>query len=587
MWTASSRYDYFGSVNKDAPEIATVDFVSIRKVLASGTFLVPDFQRPFAWSTEHVQEFWDDIVDPTRKAPYFIGPVVIFQLDAAGPVYGVVDGQQRLTTLVLLLSVLREKAVELGMQKIASDIAGLLLDGGTTPRLDSHSSGEVLRAAQQGESEQNLQLRLRGRKHKRIREARVELRARVDAEFAPLTTARARRARFDRLTKAILELRVIRSELADPLRAFTFFETLNSRGADLETVDLLKNLLFERRTQGGGSSDSIRDAWDAFVGQLTRRNIASKTMLYHWWLSRRGYVTKRAMYSAIRAEHITIGPVQALDVVNEMEVAARAYSVIARPRAGDWSNQLQDVRHLLDLIGKYGVAQPRPFLLALVMAKRGEGSGRTSEIVSAKRVRQALSAIEAFHLVYNAISKKTSLPEISRAYADRAVELSESSDRLPANGAVLGLVGDLRGSGHLPTREVFVATIVDSPRYVSRAGANRVILRVLELWNAANGVSMAGREQLTIEHWQPRSESDPWANTVGNLALLPAPTNNVDFADKSPLEKWQLLQDGSVDTGGLYVSDLTPEWNRAAVEERARLIGHAIYDYLERSLKVS
>jgi len=50
----------------------------IRNVLSSGYYRIPRFQRPYSWTRENTQEFWDDVV---RDSPpdYFIGSMVVFK----------------------------------------------------------------------------------------------------------------------------------------------------------------------------------------------------------------------------------------------------------------------------------------------------------------------------------------------------------------------------------------------------------------------------------------------------------------------------------------------------------------------------
>lgn len=90
-----------------------VDQKNIRLLLADkkADFLIPDYQRPYAWSEEECQTLWEDIFDfaiPEGDATkfnseeeYYLGPIVTFKND--NNKLEVIDGQQRLTTLMLLL----------------------------------------------------------------------------------------------------------------------------------------------------------------------------------------------------------------------------------------------------------------------------------------------------------------------------------------------------------------------------------------------------------------------------------------------------------------------------------------------------
>jgi len=76
-------------------------------------FSIPQFQRPYAWTTEQAGELLEDIitfmndgdVQPDKLPPYFLGSIVLIK--GGDPKSEVIDGQQRLTTLTILLSVLR------------------------------------------------------------------------------------------------------------------------------------------------------------------------------------------------------------------------------------------------------------------------------------------------------------------------------------------------------------------------------------------------------------------------------------------------------------------------------------------------
>ena len=77
-------------------------------------FNVPLYQRPYAWTTEQVDELLDDLLTALRRdpaTPYFLGSIVLIKGED-DPRSQVVDGQQRLTTLAMTFCVLRELMVE-------------------------------------------------------------------------------------------------------------------------------------------------------------------------------------------------------------------------------------------------------------------------------------------------------------------------------------------------------------------------------------------------------------------------------------------------------------------------------------------
>ncbi len=85
----------------------------LRKVF-SEQYVIPIFQRPYSWEKDECEKLWDDIVDfhdtKSAKDKYFLGNIVLHPLEENENVYAVIDGQQRLTTLLILIKALHSKA---------------------------------------------------------------------------------------------------------------------------------------------------------------------------------------------------------------------------------------------------------------------------------------------------------------------------------------------------------------------------------------------------------------------------------------------------------------------------------------------
>ena len=69
-------------------------------------FIVPRYQRPYAWNLEQITEFWSDLI--TNNEPYFLGSFVFCTENEDQDNYvQIIDGQQRLLTITILMAVLR------------------------------------------------------------------------------------------------------------------------------------------------------------------------------------------------------------------------------------------------------------------------------------------------------------------------------------------------------------------------------------------------------------------------------------------------------------------------------------------------
>lgn len=91
-------------------------------------FEIPDYQRPYRWGTDEALQLLDDLEECLERDlgdPYFLGSLVLVQRSEAE--FEVIDGQQRLTTLTILFSVLRD----LSTGQLAGELADLVLEPGS------------------------------------------------------------------------------------------------------------------------------------------------------------------------------------------------------------------------------------------------------------------------------------------------------------------------------------------------------------------------------------------------------------------------------------------------------------------------
>lgn len=77
----------------------------IDELLKGGTFIIPRFQRAYSWEPDQINQFWYDVTENLSEA-YFIGSMVVYKVERSS--LAVVDGQQRLTTITILLCAIRE-----------------------------------------------------------------------------------------------------------------------------------------------------------------------------------------------------------------------------------------------------------------------------------------------------------------------------------------------------------------------------------------------------------------------------------------------------------------------------------------------
>ena len=209
-------------------------------------FRVPVFQRPYSWTRAECHELLGDIIGLAERktsSTHFIGSVVYVQdgLGSAsnGTAYRLIDGQQRLTTLLLLLAALRQRARDLGPGH---------------ERLEHLTRHYMLN--DQGSGEMRYKLRLTDADH-------PTLRALLDETAFPLEPSTRLRENFEylrdhlepedqpeRIFDALTRLLVV-EVILDPHNdnPQLIFESLNSKGLSLTQADLVRNFVLLDRAE--------------------------------------------------------------------------------------------------------------------------------------------------------------------------------------------------------------------------------------------------------------------------------------------------------------------------------------------------
>lgn len=218
---------------------------TVRDILYTGDqYIIPFFQRSYLWEKKHWDQLRKDIwalMETEAKNVHFLGPLVCMRTqNVPGAVtgYQLIDGQQRLTTLTVLLAALRDVAMTRKISSIAEDVTENYLlhkrQQGTDrykvlPRVGDR---EALTAIVEGNDATAFQERRIFQAWRYFRR-NVEHWARKDAE-----------AQLRRLFETIchrLSLVVVTIDGENP---YEIFESLNATGLPLEESDLIRNFVF-------------------------------------------------------------------------------------------------------------------------------------------------------------------------------------------------------------------------------------------------------------------------------------------------------------------------------------------------------
>lgn len=249
---------------------------SIEEAFRECFYIVPDYQREYVWTDKEVNQLLEDIneqIDAGSAREYFIGTVLVSPTEQKSH-YEVIDGQQRLTTFFLLLCALRHL---LQKEPEAQLLNRLISDSYTT------SSGIETRLKLDPRYENASEVM---NKLVEINDTPVAVRSAIQAagitSFGSLenlinayaTLYRYLQDNYDDAAKLkkywlYLATNVVFIQIStDVSSALKIFETINERGVGLNSMDLLKNLLFTQVKPDEFSK--LKDEWKKITNPLEK-----------------------------------------------------------------------------------------------------------------------------------------------------------------------------------------------------------------------------------------------------------------------------------------------------------------------------
>lgn len=236
---------------------------SLAKIFSDDyVFTIPGYQRPYAWGRDQAQELLDDLLGALASAPaqlsdaapYFLGSIVLIKAEAT-PEATVVDGQQRLTTLTLLLSAIR---ATVGDEELQKDITGCIYEKGSLVKGTQARYRLLLRERDRDFFRQYVQhengLQALTQLNTVLPDAQIRLRNNAEVFMDGL--ANLSQAELVRLVQFVItRCYLVTVATPDLDSAYRIFGVLNSRGLDLSATDILKAEII------GGIEPALRDAY--------------------------------------------------------------------------------------------------------------------------------------------------------------------------------------------------------------------------------------------------------------------------------------------------------------------------------------
>jgi hypothetical protein len=481
----------------------------IGKLLNESRFVVPSHQRDYSWTEDQVDQLFDDIeaAMDARYNEYFLG-LVVFQ-GGQDEELTVLDGQQRLATVVIILAAIRDwlrqyseylddaQSIQhahigrrdLGAREVQPRLA---LSTANNPSFIECVVGSVP-LEDIIEKKNSLKRQDRSR---RLLEAVIVAHERVKKiAQAAGPPAQAAEKLFG-LVKFIRDnARVIRLIVTNAGIAYTIFETLNDRGIDLSPLDLVKNHAFSKAaSQSPATLRDMEARWMQMMATLASvRSVGN--FLKAFWTSRHGRIRSTNLFDELSDKYPDSQSAIVLSI--DMLVAAEFYSALEvsdDPVWGAYTRETRDTVRDLKILGWqlfYPVA-----LSGLAKFDRGEMT----------RLLNLIEVIIVRHLL--TLSGSTGKLETSAAILARKIYAEEVTTAAQAFQEL---------KDYYPSDsdfKQFFATKTESSNQKAQ-----YLLRCIEQEAIRQEQPLAEELSpgvLTVEHVMPKSPGEEWADVTAN-----------------------------------------------------------------------
>ena len=331
------------------------------------SFVVPKFQRDYSWDTEQWDDLWQDIETMINENDeHYMGYLVLQTSD--NKCFNIIDGQQRFTTVLLLIYsaikcieslVMQNMDIEENQRRVKS-LKNLYIGKEDPVTLDYDNLLTLNRNNNPYFSDYILKLgNLRTRNltttEKLMKrcfeyyEGKLSKKFESGREYASFIQEVADRLYFTQIV------------VSDEMNAFRVFETLNARGVQLSSADLLKNYLFSKvdsQLTHTSRIDTLERKWSMLTDNIKAEKLPE--FLRYYWNIQHKTIRASLVYKTIREEIKEDKQVFAL--LDELLRFSDIYMALTDENDEMWTDT--EVREYIGLLNLFRLKQPYSMLMA-------------------------------------------------------------------------------------------------------------------------------------------------------------------------------------------------------------------------------
>jgi len=412
--------------------------ITIKDLIYDKNFIVPPNQRDFSWDANEIDELWDDIIQNIKnnvslenKKYHFFGPMFFIPSNDK-KIYKILDGQQRLATVVILLSVIRDMIyyssddIYLKPTCLRTEIDGFIQRRDKSNRNSILGNPILVLGDKNGDYFKNLIQKIglpyekfisksddlpTNRLIKKVyrilskyiylylddksRDEKFKLKKEnILEELKEILKKEKSKNKLSDLFYCILDnFFVLKIEVEDPAKAFKIFETLNDRGIKLTVADLFKNILSIKIKD----ADDIKEAnhiMNEISTTVEKTGVRMDIFLRHYWMANSGFVRQKDLFDEISKKIDNYYSKDIIEFLGDILKFAEVYVKFEQPTTEAWDGQ-KDIKELLDNLNTLRVVIIRPLLYMVNKEWKIKGLKDILKISVNLFLRNTISSISA------------------------------------------------------------------------------------------------------------------------------------------------------------------------------------------------
>lgn len=329
-------------------------------------YIVPIYQRDYSWEPNNWDDLWLDIENNrANKNKHYMGSIVLVARE--NKQYEIIDGQQRLTTLtILILSIidtiksLIDKKIDIDNNQkrvdlLTSDYIGKKslksLNYENKIQLNEHNNPFFSTYITNGRKVNNL--RSEHKSNKLLMQCFDYFKKKIRDDVLKDDNIEHLISFVEYISDNLLFIKI---SATDDLSAYLIFETLNDRGLELSVTDLLKNYLFS--IVDDTDRPHVKNIWDATINYVSYSGFPK--FLRHYWMMQNGILAEKELYKVVKQNVNTAK--SAFKLLEDMSEVAEIYQALNDYNHDLWNNDEKVKKHIREL-NMFNVTQCYPLLL--------------------------------------------------------------------------------------------------------------------------------------------------------------------------------------------------------------------------------